>query len=406
MRALEDALSFRPKRLPAVRAAIQQLHVATTSRPVQLDPSQISALRARIEEAASAPDAGAALRGLARRLLPRELLAAVRSIGLWTELRGSVAVIARTRPKRGYVRALWGVWQAYPGSDTIMELLAEMGRRFGMEGAVGDRYNRDAAAWFEESAPVDSIVRWTADIGIGWGELATIPESPFTGDAPLVDHVFRRTLQIGSAEQLHGLTSADILAGWRAMAGASHTDACANFLGQIGPGRWAGRTPVLKEIRATYGLPGTERSHRTFWSRLSEERRLDFREFFITKELDHAFKGDSDRHRFWMAQRREILDVCHGTAGSTEWSLIDFQGFSVVEFFELGNAAYLYPAEEPMLKRIRSRKRAAHPAELKKIMHHLIPRRAAWRNDNRIIHHRGWQYSARRTLDAWKERYS
>lgn len=406
MRTLEDALSFRPKRLAAARAAIQRLHVATTSRPVQLDPSQVSALRARIEEAASAPDAGRALSRLARSLVARELLAAVRSIGLWTDLRGSVAAIARARPKRGYVAALWGVWQAYPGSHTIVGLLAEMGQRFGMEGAVGDRYSRDALGWFEGSTPVDAIVRWTADIGIGWRELGTLPESPFTGDAPLVDRVFHRTLQIGSAEQLHRLTNADILAGWRAMAGASHGGACANFLERIGPARWTGRTRVLEEVRASYGLPGAEVSHRPFWGQLSEERRSDFREFFITKELDHAFKGDSDRHRFWMEQRREILDVCHGTAGTTEWSLIDFQGFSVIEFFELGNAAYLYPAEEPMLKRIRSRKRASHPSELKKVMRHSVPNRAGVRNDNRIIHSRRWQYWARRTLDTWKERYS
>lgn len=406
MRSLEAALSFRPKRLPAVRAAIQQLHVATRSQPRPLDRAQVSALRARIEEAASAQDAVRALASLARSLVPRELLVAVRSIGLWTELRGAVAAIARERPKRGYVAELWRVWQAHPGSGTVVELLADMGERFGMQEAVGDRYSRDAAKWFGESTPVDSIVRWTASVEIGWKELERLPESPFISDAPLVDRVFRRTLQIGSAEQLRRLTNADILVGWRAMAGANHRDACANFLERIGPARWTGRAPALEEVRANYGLPGAEGSHRTFWGRLSEERRRDFREYFITKELDHAFKGDSDRHRFWMAQRREILDVCHGMAGTTEWSLIDFPGFSVVEFFELGNAAYLYPAEEPMLKRIRWRKRASHPSELKKIMHHLVPSRAASRHDNRIIHSGGWQYSATQILNAWKERYS
>ena len=406
MRSLEAALSFRPKQLPEARAAIQRLHVATRSHPRQLDHAQVSALRVRIEEAASAPDAVQALANLARSLVTRELLAAVRAIGLWAELRAAVAAIARERPKRSYVAALWRVWQAYPGSDTVVDLLTEMGPHFGMEQAVGDRYSRDAVEWFGESAPVDSIVRWTAKIGIGWKELASLPESPFMRDTPLVDRVFRRTLQIGSAEQLHRLTNDDILAGWRAMAGASHSDACANFLGRIGPGMWTGRTPVLEEVRANYGLPGAEGSLQTFWDRLSQERRRDFREFFITKELGHAFKGDSDRHRFWMEQRREILDVCHGTAGTTEWSLIDFRGFSVVEFFELGNAAYFYPAAEPMLHRIRSRKRASHPSELKKIMHHLIPNRTGLRDDNRIIHSGGWQDSASRTLRAWKERYS
>ena len=406
MRSLENALSFHPKRLPAARAAIQQLHPATRSDPPQLDPSEVSVLKARIEEAAAERDAVRALANLARNLVPRELLTAVRSIGLWTELRQPVAAIARERPRRAYVAALWRAWQAYPGSGTVAELLAKMGQRFGMVEAVGSRYSRDALEWFGDSAPVDSIVRWTAKIGISWKELATLPESPFVRDAPLVDLVFRRTLQVGSAEQLRRLTNADILAGWQAMAGAGHSDACANFLRRIGPAWWRDRTQVLEEVRASYGLPGAEGSLATFWSRLSEERRRDFREFFVTKELDHAFKGDSDRHRFWMTQRREILDVCHGTAGSTAWSLIDFPGFSVIEFFELGNAAYLYPAAEPMVKHIRSHKRASHPSELKKIIPHLVPIRAGVRDDNRIIHSGGWQYSASRTLSAWKERYS
>ena len=406
MRSLEAALSFRPRRLPAVRAAIQQLHVETRSHPRRLDHAQVSSLKARIEEAASAQDAPRALVTLARSLNRRELLAAVRSIGLWTELRGPVAAIARERPKRAYVAVLWRVWQAYPGSGTVVGLLAEIGDRYGMQEAVGDGYSRDAAGWFRERTPVDSIVRWTASIGIGWQELGNLPESPFIRDAPLVDRVFHRTLQIGSAEQLHRLTNADILTGWRAMAGANHQEACANFLKRIGPALWTGRAPALEEVRANYGLPGVEGSHRTFWGRLSEERCRDFREYFITRELDHAFEGDSDRHQFWMAQRRDILDVCHGTAGITEWSLIDFPGFSVVEFFELGNAAYLYPSEEPMLKRIKLRKQASHPSELKKIMHYPVPSHAELHRDNRIIHSAGWQYSATQTLKAWKERYS
>lgn len=401
MRSLKEVLSFQPKLLPDARASVQRLHVATRSHPIELDRSEVSALRARIEAAASAPNTPRALAHLARSLVTRELHAAVRSIGLWKELRGAVAVIARQRPRRGYVASLWRVWQAYPGSGTAVDLLAEMGDRFGMEAAVGARYVRDAVAWFGESNPVDSLVGWTASRGIDCRQLANLPESPFERDTPLVARVFRRTLEVGSAEQLLRFTSEDILAGWQAMSGAIHGRSCANFLGRVGPSHWAGRTQELEELRVSYGLPGAEGSHPMFWDRVSDERRRDFREYFITRELDHAFRGDSDRHRFWMTQRREMLDVCHGTAGTTEWALIDFPGFSVIEFFELGNAAYLYPAAEPMVRDIRSRKWTSHPSELKKIMDHPVPGRA----DNRIIHSGGWQYAARLTLKAWRARY-
>ena len=402
MRSLVEVLSFHPRLLPEARASVQRLHTATRSNPRQLDRSEVSALRTRIEEAASARDALRALADLARSLVARELHEAVRSIGVWTELRGAVATIARERPRRAYVPTLWRVWQAYPGSRTAVDLFAEMGDRFGMEEAVGARYVRDAVAWFGDSNPVDSLVGWTASRGIDCRELANLPESPFERETPLVARLFHRTLEIGSAEQLLRFASEDIVAGWQAMSGVTHGRSCANFLERVGPDHWIGRAPELEEVRASYGLPGAEGSHRTFWGRVSEERRRDFREYLIARELDHAFKGDSDRHRFWMARRREMLSVCHGTAGTTEWALIDFPGFSVIEFFELGNAAYLYPAAEPMLKHIRSRKRASYPSELKKLMHQPIPGRA----DNRIIHSGGWQYSADQTLKAWGERYS
>ena len=266
----------------------------------------------------------------------------------------------------------------------------EMGRDFGMERAVGNRYRQDAIGWFREPSPVDSIVRWTERRDIGWEELGSVEESPFRPDTPLVKHVFYRTLQIGSARQLLRLINDDIVGGWRAMSGTEHMDASANFIGRIGPDFWDGRDEVLEEVRANYGLPGAEGSLRPFWDRVSEERRHDFREYFIVRELDDAFREDTDRHRFWMDRRREILNVCRGTAGNTEWALIDFPGFSVVEFFETGNAAYLYPADEPMVGRIRTMRRASSPHELKEKMKFVVP---GFR-DNRILHHSGWQYSA------------
>lgn len=402
MKSFDTALNFRPARLPKARRTIQQLHPTSESDRWEPEPGGDPRLKARIERAARAWDPDRALGQLASSLTHRELRTAVRSIGRWTELRGPVAAIARQRPLPAFVPALWKVWEEHPGSDTVVDLLGETASEFGMERAVGNRYREDAIGWFQESIPVDSIVHWTGRRDIGWEELGSIEGYPFRPNTPLVEHVFHRTLQIGAAGQLLRMGNDDLLGGWRAMSGTQHMEACANFLGRIGPGSWNGRTEVLEEVRANYGLPGAEGSLRAFWDRVSEERRRDFREYFITRELDYAFKGDTDRHKFWMHQKRDILEVCHGTAGSTEWALIDFPGFSVVEFFELGNAAYLYPSDEPMVGRIRTRRRASYPSELKKIMRSVVP----GFHDNRILHHRDWQYSADRILEVWKERYS
>ena len=100
--------------------------------------------------------------------------------------------------------------------------------------------------------------------------------------------------------------------------------------------------------------------------------------------------------------RREMLDVSHGFAGDSEWSLIDFPGYSVLEFFRVGNAAYIYPDGDPILERIRQRTTFGTPSQIKKILPQPVPQHS----DNRIIHHAKWQPKARRTLKAWKTRYS
>lgn len=97
-----------------------------------------------------------------------------------------------------------------------------------------------------------------------------------------------------------------------------------------------------------------------------------------------------------------MLDVSHGFAGDSEWSLIDFPGYSVLEFFKVGNAAYLYPEGDPILERIRRRDSFSTPSQIKKI----LTRPVLGRSDNRIIHRKRWQSEARSTLKAWKTRYS
>lgn len=97
-----------------------------------------------------------------------------------------------------------------------------------------------------------------------------------------------------------------------------------------------------------------------------------------------------------------MLDVTPGFAGDTEWSLIDFPGFSVLEFFKTGNAAYIYPEGERILERIRRGEQFAFPSEIKKILDQPVD----GRGDNRIIHSGRWQQKAWRTLRAWRERYS
>ena len=402
MKSLEHVLAFSPVKLPAARRQVQERHPDTTSRTRDLTPSEVSTLRERVKAAAQGPDADRELRRLAGMLNPRELHTVVRSIGRWEDVRREVSVVARARPRAAYVRALWNAWQGYPGPHEIVHLLAAMGERFGMADALGEPYAAKGVEWFQDHKPLDAIVRWTASRDIGWEELTELPASPFVADTPLIKGIFHRTLQIGSSRQLLRISCKDVLEGWSEMSGEGLKEACANYLECVDPSSWDANREALEAIRDLYGLPGARGSRSDFWNRVSGRRKGDFREYFVTRALARAFRGDSARHRFWMEMRREMLDVTHGSAGDTEWSLIDFPGFSVLEFFRIGNAAYIYPEGEPTLRRIRRRDAFTFPSDIKKILSQPVP----GRSDNRIIHQRWWQSRARRTLQTWRERYS
>lgn len=402
VKSMEDVLAFRPVRLPAARRSIQKRHPETTTHTRALAPSEVSALRKRVSAAARAPDSERELRRLAGMLISRELQTVVRSIGAWEDLREAISTIALTRPKAGYVGALWKAWQGYPSPPEIVDLLGSMVRHFGMSGALGERYAAEGAQWLEDQKPIAAIVRWTASKQVGWDELAALPASPFLADTPLIKKIFHRTLQIGSSWQLLQIACEEVLEGWSEMSGEGLKEACVNYLEMIDPSLWNENREALEAIRDGYGLPDARGSRADFWNRVTEQRRGDFREFFITRALAHAFRGDSSRHRFWMGLRREMLDITHGFAGDTEWSLIDFAGFSVLEFFRIGNAAYIYPEGDPILRLIRLRDTFTFPSDIKRIRLNPVP----GRSDNRIIHQRRWQSRARLTLQAWRESYS
>ena len=369
----------------------------------------------RVRAAATAPDPDSALKRLARQLFEYELHSVVRSFGQWTDLREAVVTIARERPLPGYVPVLWRSWQAFPSLEKLAELLSETVARFGVEGTVVVRYEADVLAWLREHQPVDAIVHWTAHNGIPWNELPSIPDSPFEGDTPLITRIFHRTLQIGSGAQLLGMNEATLLGGWAQMSGESHMKAGANFLRGVTPAHWPRRHGAMEELRDSYGTPSkpgvtlsaaqARRSISEFWERVSVECREEFRQYFIGADLAFAFKGDAtpERQEFWLDQRRGIVSVGHGTARDTPFCVIAFPGFVVVEFFALGNAAYLYPKDHSMERywsRPEARARAWHPSELKWRTHEFPPP-----GDNRIIHQGGWQHRAQRTLLNWQDHY-
>ncbi len=418
MRSLSAILAFAPTQLAEARDRVIRTHPDPRSSVGRPDPVGFDALRRRMEEAAAAPDPGRALQRLARELHRRECIAVVRAIGNWIELRDAISTFARARPIIPHVNILWQTWQFFPQIDSIRDLLAYMTNRFGTSHAVGSQYARDAEGWMSAQRPVDALVNWCDRKNVPWNRLAQIPDSPFQPNTPLIRQIFHRTLQIGSSAQLIAIPEKTILDGWEQMAGIPRMEACANLLRRIEPNRWRECDILLETIRNSYGIPARSgvklrraadprRALMAFWERVPEEYQEAFRQYFIKRDLVLAFRGDAtpDRMNFWISRSQEITSVMHGTVGGTyseiNWSLIDFPGFSVVEFFAVGNAAYLYPDTHPIILRIESGEQTYSVESLKHRSFEFLPG-----GDNRIIHQSGWEHGAHQKLEEWKRHYS
>jgi hypothetical protein len=100
--------------------------------------------------------------------------------------------------------------------------------------------------------------------------------------------------------------------------------------------------PLLELIAARYGCPARDKGHEDpFWKAVSQEARNAYLQWHISRQILAFFEGE--RAEFW----RYFVDA-HYVRGVTDTLdgkgfLLDFGTFGVVEFKDIGNAAYIYP---------------------------------------------------------------
>lgn len=121
--------------------------------------------------------------------------------------------------------------------------------------------------------------------------------------------------------------------------------------------------PLLEVIAARYGCPARDKGHEDpFWKDVSQEARDAYLQWYISRQILEFFEGE--RAEFW----RYFVDA-HYVRGVTDTLegkgfLLDFGSFGVVEFKDIGNAAYIYP--KAVFDVLWSRaKTYAYPSELK-----------------------------------------
>ena len=158
---------------------------------------------------------------------------------------------------------------------------------------------------------------------------------------------------------------------------------------------------MLNYINHEWGKPGRVESdnkndHR-FWHNVKNQAKEEFRRWLISREVVSFFDGE--RAKFWRdyVDAAKVKDVQKILGG--DGFMLDFGRFGVIEFKNVGNAAYIYPQET--FKRFwkgasfwtnspiyfKEQTKTIRAKELQ-----------GW--DGRIVHPAGWQDRAKYRIDV------
>jgi len=153
----------------------------------------------------------------------------------------------------------------------------------------------------------------------------------------------------------------------------------------------AWKEPILEYILGKYGIP-KEPAHKAqleteFWKSVSKDAKREFRRWLILKEIESFFEGE--RAEFWREYYDEgkIIDVQKILNG--DGFMLEFDGFGVIEFKYVGNAAYVYPSS--VFKKFWTGARFKDYVGSFKDKDLTIKDSPYFGWDGRIIHHEGWQ---------------
>ena len=305
--------------------------------------------------------------------------------------RPAAATIIRQRLNRGLCLPLWNTWQRYPGSAQATKLCEQAGDEYGWDRMVDAGMASQVASWVRSADPGAAVRDWLADRGQTYSDLPNLLENPLRPDTPLTRMVRTAVMTGGTAPQLRREGSGRLVGWFHELGPLDLRKFASHYLVTLDVEEWA--DVVLRQIGAQYGSPIGGRQ--ALWRKVPSNRSDAFHQWFLRSKLDQIFAGDTDRHAYWLSKVQGMIDIETGKAGRTQYAWLDFGGFAVVEFFEVGNAAYFYSREEARALRV---KRPGSPAALK------IRRKVqfGWTTvPNWLIHAGNWPSRADSYLARW-----
>jgi hypothetical protein len=331
-------------------------------------------------------------------LKPRQLHAAV--ILLTDGQVGDKATeVLRCRPRASLFRLVWGrVRRQYP-ERRLTEALDMLGKQCGWEEVTRD------------FSPGDHIRTWFASDGeLASGAAREWESDHFDPGCPI--DVWLEECGIPSGEAFHTATISEFLtkakgSSLQAIDPRSYLSLLANqptgirakamvrYLNELqGRGQWD--RVVLERFHDWFHLPQPGDGQNTHWSPVNPKSRSDFRAWYLARHIKEYFASFADekgRAEFWLEFVKEeaVVQVeprCQ-VPGSAKFLAmgIEFRDFGVVEFGQVGNAAYIYPISAYReIVTSRSDQEWAF-----KDRNRTIGKIGREKVDGRLEHHEGWQ---------------
>lgn len=221
---------------------------------------------------------------------------------------------------------------------------------------------------FQSPAPIDPWLR-------GYGNAIV----RLRQGAPLYDHLKGEALMTGPGAFLVQQSLQGMLEWAKAATDENRQRFGANYLSRLSLD--VAERRAIEYLVRRYGLPAQGHA---FWSRLHKTIRDAIQDMMAEKMLSDFFEGIADPHQrfqFW----KEFMRNLHDIQGSSDrrQAILVFPNFFVVEFRDVGNAAYFYRHE--YLPRFKPRING--PAST------LKDRRLV---SDRLKHYTGWQ-------DTWRQ---
>lgn len=373
------SLHFEPGRLVAAVEEAVRRHPSTRVAPAAPERMLLVELMGLIEEVAQG---AASAEEIARELNVRQVRALPHAIGAWPELRAACASVLTFRLSAALGVSVLRLWTRFPLDPHVQTLAHTFGQRFGWEGLLGTDLASAVLEWTAATHPGEVIRDWLSERGLARSDLRTFTELEALVDTPLERSVREAILTGGTAFQLQAEGSAELRRGFQELAPRDRLLMGRNYLARVSPQAWDG--PLCSTIRTSYGLPGQPEALPAFWAPVPEEIRRAFRRRILSGDLKRAFAGDTERHEYWSHWLDDLADIQRGRARDVEYAVLHFRGFGVVEFFQVGHAAFFYP--DPELKRILASV-PSEPGDLKEDT-----------GSNRLVHQGAWQGRATRMV--------